>query len=556
MPKALEHMTRAELIEFVRELQSKETEQALRRTILELQVYREEVRQQNEELIATQRDLEWSRNRYVELYDSAPIGYVTLDLSGIITEINLTGAQMLGYPVKRLVGRPFLSVVDNADVFLGHLSRCKKSNGDDVVSEVELRGAEGRALSVEIRSRVVTGDDCLFVRTTLSDLSERRRAEEQRRTLELRAQVAQEANEAKDRLLAVLSHELRNPLAAISAGASLLAEIEGLPERVAAAVERIRRNVAAEARLINDLLDASRLRHGKLRMERQAVDLHVVVEDAVAALRAERPELQLHVALAAAHPFVQGDAMRLGQVVSNLLRNARDATAQGGSISVATADGPDGLLRLSVADTGCGIEAADLARIFDPFEQSGRADGELGGLGLGLAICKSLVEAHGGTVHAQSGGRGRGATFEVELPALVGEARARVAPRAPAARPPASPMQRILLVDDHQDTAESLAMLLRQRGFEVAVAHSVASALERAAEGFDLLISDLGLPDGNGHELLQRIAARAPLRAIALSGYGGEADIAASRAAGFDAHLVKPVDAVRLLGVIDRVAAA
>jgi hypothetical protein len=401
--------------------------------------------------------------------------------------------------------------------------------------------------------RMTRAELLALVRRLRSGESKRLRLEAERDRLELRAKVASEANEEKDRLLAVLSHELRNPLAAISAGASLLGEVKGLPESLAAAVERIRRNVAAEARLIEDLLDASRLRHGKLRIERRVVDVHVVLEDAVAALGAEAPEPAIALALEAAHPFVEGDAMRLGQVAANLLRNARDAVAGGGSIRLATADLPDGRIVISVEDNGCGIEAADLARIFGPFEQSARVDGDGRGLGLGLAICKSLVDAHGGEIRAHSSGPGRGARFEVELPVLSRGAHAQAVPRK---APERGSSLRILLVDDHRDTADSLAMLLRQRGYQVAVAHSVASALEQADVGFDVLVSDLGLPDGDGRELVEQLAARGPLRAIALSGYGGEDDVAASLAAGFEAHLVKPVEPSRLLRAIERVAAA
>jgi PAS domain S-box-containing protein len=554
--KRPDQMTRAELIEHVRELRANENERGLRRTILELEVFREELRQQNEELINAQRELEWSRNRYVELFDSAPVGYVTFDDKGVIEEINLTGAQMLGgTEPARLVGRPFLFAVAESHAFLDHLRRSRDERGQQpIVSELVLRRTDGSTLPVEARTLPVKNVGRPLFRTTLSDLTERHRVEEERRRLELRAQVAQEANEAKDRLLAVLSHELRNPLAAISAGASLLAEAEGLPERFAAAVERIRRNVAAEARLINDLLDASRLRHGKLRVDRQPVDLHVVVEDAVAALRGESPGLALEVSLRAENPLVEGDAMRLGQVISNLLRNAREAVADGGSVRLTTTNGPQGVL-LQVADTGCGIEPGDLARIFDPFEHA-RTNLEEKGLGLGLSISKTLVETHGGRIHAWSGGVGEGAAFEVELPVLPAQNGGAAAPPAPAVRRAPPLTLRILLVDDHRDTAESLAMLLRQRGFEVVVAYSMASALEKASSGFDLLISDLGLPDGSGRELAERLAAGGPIRAIALSGYGAEADVAASRAAGFRAHLVKPVEPARLLRVIERVSAA
>jgi CheY-like chemotaxis protein len=241
-------------------------------------------------------------------------------------------------------------------------------------------------------------------------------------------------------------------------------------------------------------------------------------------------------------------------VVSNLLRNARDAVVQGGTVRIATANAQQGIV-LEVSDTGCGIEPGDLARIFDAFEHA-RTNPEERGLGLGLSISKSLVEAHGGRIHAWSAGPERGATFEVVLPSLPAEAVVRAPPPPRDTHPVELPALRILLVDDHQDTAESLAMLLRQRGFDVVVAYSMASALDKATSGFDVLISDLGLPDGSGRELAERLAAAGPIRAIALSGYGGEADVAASRAAGFRAHLVKPVEPARLLRVIERVSAA
>jgi hypothetical protein len=318
-------------------------------------------------------------------------------------------------------------------------------------------------------------------------------------------------------------------------------------------VERILRNAFAEARLVTDLLDASRLRHGKLRVEREAVDLHAAIEDTLAGL-GETFGRPVQLALEARHHTVSGDVMRLGQVLSNLLRNAQSATEQGGEIRVSTSNpSPDRVL-VSVIDTGRGIEPDNLARIWSPFEQSAKPSADGPGLGLGLPISKGLVEAHGGRIEAKSDGPGKGARFDVELPVLA------AAPAEPgrsrtAAESRATPL-RILLVEDHQDTAEPLKLLLEQRGFEVRVADSIAAALVRAAEGFDVLISDLGLPDGTGRELAQRLAERGPLRAIALSGYGSDADVRASQQAGFRAHLVKPVEPHTLLRILARVAAA
>jgi PAS domain S-box-containing protein len=557
--KPLAQMTRAELMEEVRRLRSGEVEQTLRRTILELQVFREEVRQQNEELVDAQKRLEWTANRYAELYDSAPVGYVTFDAEGVVEEINLTGARLLGREVPHLVGSVFFPHVEDRELWATHVTRCRGSRGHDVVTELALRTASGRALPVELRTRPILAEGRMLFRTTITDLSERRRAEEERRELLVRERVAREANEAKDQFLAILSHELRNPLAAISAGASALAEHRHLPAALDETVARIRRNVMSEARLITDLLDASRLRHGKVRIERRPVDLHVVVADAIAGLRTEFPDLDVRLELGATQHQVRGDATRLGQVIANLLRNAREATRERGEIRIVTWNPSADRLVVSVIDTGRGIASDQLPHLFTTFgaPRPHREPGE--GLGLGLVISKGLVEAHGGELDVRSGGAGQGARFDVELATLPKSEQ--VAPSEPlaeagaeAARPHES--LRILLVDDHRDTAESLAMLLEQRGFHVLLADSVASALERAKLGFDVLISDLGLPDGDGRELATRLAERGPLRAIALSGYGTDADLAASREAGFRAHLVKPVEPSRLLKVIARVAAA
>jgi CheY-like chemotaxis protein len=264
--------------------------------------------------------------------------------------------------------------------------------------------------------------------------------------------------------------------------------------------------------------------------------------------------LALNLELDAKRHHVRADAARLQQVLWNLLKNAVKFTADGGSIRIATTNPDDGHVRIEVADTGVGIAPAVLPTIFDAFVQGGRAvTRRHGGLGLGLAISKRLVEMHGGRLTAHSDGDGKGSTFGVELPLTSAAA-------TEEAQPPqqggvgAAPARTILLVEDHPDTAKSMRRLLRSSGYDVRTADSVASAsAARSAEAFDLLVCDIGLPDGSGLDLMRQLLAKRPVKGIALSGYGMEEDVRRSREAGFVEHLTKPVDVRKLEEVIARV---
>ncbi len=370
------------------------------------------------------------------------------------------------------------------------------------------------------------------------DRNERRLAEARR--------AAEEANARKDRFLASVSHELRTPLTPVLAGVRLL-EREDLPVGASETLAMIRRNVERESRLVEDLLDLARVAKGKLDLRMGTVDLHEVVRDAVETCRSEleAKRLSVRVELAAEGHSVRGDAARLEQVFWNLLRNAIKFTPPGGAISVRTADEKGGRVSVSVSDTGMGIARDDLGRIFDPFEQGARAEVH-GGLGLGLAIAREMTERHGGTIAAASDGQGRGATFEVALPAISGASEGEA-----AARPADAARIRILVVEDHADTARAIAALLRADGHEVVIAGTVAEAVaahrERPA---DLVLSDLGLPDGSGLRLPSALDAIRPTRAIVLSGYGSQADLNRSREAGFVGHLVKPVTAEKIAGAV------
>ncbi len=372
---------------------------------------------------------------------------------------------------------------------------------------------------------------------------------------------AESASRAKDAFLAALSHELRTPLAPVLMMARALAEDERLPVDARDNLRMIERNIALEAHLIDDLLDLTRIAQGQLRLRAEPCDAHSLIGLAVEIVRddAFAKSIAIERNFAAELSGLVADPARFQQVIWNLLRNAVKFTPRGGRISIRTANersGPENsILRIEVTDTGAGIEEKALERIFLPFEQvASEGDHRFGGVGLGLAIARAIVSLHGGTITAQSEGTDRGSTFVVELPGATSPPHGvsdELFP-SPAASSPvlladapaeASAPLRLLLVEDHEATMMVLSKLLRGSGHRVIEATDVAHALEAAAHHpFDLVISDLGLPDGTGTELMQKLRATYDLRGIALSGYGMDEDVSRSLAAGFTMHLTKPVD--------------
>ncbi len=384
--------------------------------------------------------------------------------------------------------------------------------------------------------------------------------------------AAEAANHAKDQFLAMLSHELRTPLSPVINTVQLLENDESLPAGLRPAIAMIRRNVELEARLIDDLLDLTRVSKGKVRLSLDTVDAHHVIQTGLGICQDEitAKDLAVSLELGAGEHHLRGDAARLHQVIWNLLKNAVKFTPPGGRITVRSRNPAPHRLQVEVADTGIGIPPELLPKIFDAFEQGAR-DGQGGGLGLGLAIAKALVELHEGSLEAGSAGPGQGAVFtlgfptvKAPAPVLPGASPIRGADHRPATpgagdRAPVRAAPRLLLVDDHPDTLRSMQMLLTRRGYQVCTAPDVQSALATAAGGnFDLLISDVGLPDGSGMDLMRRLcAARGEnLPGIALSGYGMEEDVARSHAAGFREHLTKPVDTQTLEDAIRRLLAS
>jgi len=360
---------------------------------------------------------------------------------------------------------------------------------------------------------------------------------------------AERASEAKDRFLAMLSHELRTPLTPVLASVFMLEREDNVPKVIHESLQLIRRNVELEARLIDDLLDLTRISKGKVQLSFEIVDAHTLLRNAleICQLEIEQKKLELRSEFAATKVYLQADPARLQQIFWNLIKNAVKFTPHGGKLGIRTTNNGNGQFRLEVEDSGCGIDPGVLPRIFHAFEQAGRT--QLGGLGLGLAISKALVEAHHGSISAESQGRDSGATFTALFPTCERNAipESSDAPRSTAKRR----FVRLLLVEDHEDTNRSLTRMLRRRGYEVHPANDIRSALDIATrKQFDVLVSDIGLPDGSGIDLLKALRAKRDVFGIALSGYGMEEDIRRSGEAGFSHHLVKPVDLNKLDSII------
>ncbi|HVU16600.1 MAG TPA: ATP-binding protein [Candidatus Didemnitutus sp.] len=371
------------------------------------------------------------------------------------------------------------------------------------------------------------------------------------------------ASRAKDDFLAALSHELRTPLNPVLLVASDAMANDEFPESAREAFRVIEKNVMLEARLIDDLLDLTRIAHGKLSLDFQGLSVHAVLRDAIGTTLTDirDRDLNLRLQLSNSEPRVLGDPGRLQQVFWNILKNAVKFSPAGGQIEVTSAIESSGKeIVISVTDAGIGMDSTEISRVFSAFVQGDHAAigtaHRFGGLGLGLAITRKLLELHSGSIEARSPGKGKGSTFVVRLPLMTPLAPATdasAAPRGghglPSSRAPFGASRRILLVEDHDVTRATLSRLLVRRGFQVTSVPSAAKACDAARHGsFDLVLSDIGLPDSDGFALMRKLRDEHGLKGIALTGYGMEEDLAKSSDAGFFAHLTKPISA----SVLDR----
>jgi two-component system, sensor histidine kinase and response regulator len=419
--------------------------------------------------------------------------------------------------------------------------------GHEVVFDRSLHNAHGKNIICEVRLVRLPSKDRGLIRASLIDITDRKHAEQERQSLLLREQAARAqavaANQAKDQFLAILSHELRTPLTPILLKLLLLERDPQLPAEMRPSLEMIRRNVELEVRLIGDLLDVSQIMRGNLRLELGDADVHDCLRAAMEICAPQIATREHHVTLdlQAQRHHMRADAVRLKQVFWNLLGNAIKYTPQGGTIILRSSNTASGDLQVQVIDNGTGIIPEVLDRIFEPFVQGEQTlSRRYGGLGLGLSIAKALVEAHHGTLTAASPGKDRGATFTMVFPAVATDAIP--PPRDPSIiKAPPRPL-RILLVEDDPDTLRVMKQLLRLSNHEIRTAQSVDEAVKCAdAWEFDLLLSDIGLADGTGWDLLTKLRARRPVKAIAVSGFASEEDVQRSKAAGFTEHLTKPI---------------
>lgn len=490
-----------------------------------------------------------------ELLNTAPCGFLTFADDGIIRAVNATLLGMLGYEPGELDGNHVQVILSGGGrvFYQTHLFPLLKLHGqvEEIYISLRAKSGEDVPMLINARRRESQGEllnDCVFVR-----MHQRRNFEDE---LLKAKKAAQQANKAKDEFLAALSHELRTPLSPVLMLSTVMEGDPALSEDVREQASIIRRNAELEARLIDDLLDLTRIARGKLKLVSAAVDLHRLLSETEEIVKSESlgKRVAVHFTKEASEYCVHGDSARLQQVFWNVIKNAIKFTPPGGQVHVHTSNPSPGRIAVRMTDTGIGIAPEALPVIFNAFEQGGISTQRFGGLGLGLAITKAIVGMHGGTIRAESEGKGHGATFTVELKATETKQAAVDIPK-PVQLDHAGKL-RLLLVEDHESTRDVLARLLRRSGHEVSAAGTGEEALRIAETGgpFDVVISDIGLPDQSGFELMRHLKSRHQLLGIALSGYGMEEDVRKAKAAGFSAHLVKPVPLDQLSALLEKVA--
>ena len=472
------------------------------------------------------------------------------DDKGCMRFANPAALALIGKPLDQVLGRTdaeFLVDQEAAQTIMENDRRIMQTGIADELEE-PVRSSSGEEtiwLSLKIPYRD-ENNQVIGLLGIARDITERKRIE----------QKLHEESHRKDDFLAMLAHELRNPLAPITTAAQLLALFATDEQRVRQAAQVISRQAAHMVGLVDDLLDVSRVTRGLIDLQKDKVDIKSVTADAIEQVRPliESRKHELITRMTAAQVMVHGDRTRLVQAIANLLNNAAKYTLAGGHITL-TLDADEGQVRLSVADDGIGISAELLPRVFDLFIQGERTpDRAQGGLGLGLALVKSVIGMHGGTVEAHSRGPGSGSVFKIALLRLAEEVETAAFQLPPARQKLAKGSLKIMVVDDNVDAARSIAYLLEAFGHAVTVKHDAFEALETAVKArSDVFILDIGLPGMDGYELARRLRAEARLAGstlIALTGYGQASDRDCAMDAGFDHHLVKPVTMDRLLGIL------
>lgn len=533
-----------------------------------------------------------AEDQFRQLVELAPDAMLSVDADGRIIWLNAEAERLYGYPRDELLGQPIDVLLpeqrralhaSHRQEYLAAASKRAMGAGRDVVG----RRKDGSEFPAEITLAPLQTPRGLVVTTITRDLTERHRVENERLQLVRERVEAEAASRAKDEFLATLSHELRTPLQAILGWVRMLRS-GALDETVSArALETIERNARLQARMVDDLLEVSRIVSGKLKLDVRDVELPLVVEAAVESLRttAYARRIRVNVLVDPAVPAVSGDVDRLQQVVWNLIFNAIKASPDGGKVEVRVEPNENGRARIAVTDSGKGIDPSLLGEVFERFTRSPASGRAHGGLGLGLAIVRNLVELHGGTIEAHNTHHA-GSRFVVELPVAATEQPAAAAiaseqqPVATASAPsptasdgapepaqaasttPAASSRldglSVLVVDDEPDTLEVVGAALRHAGAVVESASSAGEALEKfRVRTPDVLISDLAMPGENGYQLIAKVRALGIDRggkvpAVALSAYTGPEDRRQALTAGFQLYVAKPVEPFELVKVVRR----
>jgi PAS domain S-box-containing protein len=488
-----------------------------------------------------------------ELYEHAPCAYLSTRSDGTIVRGNATFFEWIGAAAGDIVGkRRFQSLLTiGARIYYEtHYAPLLQMQGTVNEIALEVRRSDGSIRPVVASARQLRDSEgrVTFVRVALFDSTDRRRYEQEilkaRQSAEAVARELERADRRKTEFIATLAHEMRNPLAPIRNALEIVKRSND-PGLAVQTLSMMHRQVAQLDRLVEDLFDVSRIGQDKLTLRLGPVDLASVVHHAaeMSAPLLENAGVAYSADLPAASVYVRGDAARLAQVIGNVLNNASKFTPAGGSVFLTlTREGEDAVIR--IRDTGVGLDPTQLSRVFDMFMQAEIAAEHRAGLGIGLTLAREFTERHGGRISVHSDGPGQGAEFTIALPALI-EAPQAVERTLEQAAPAATAPRRILVVDDNKDSASMIALLLSLEGHETRQAHDGLEAVRIAAEFKPhVVLLDIGLPVLNGYQVAERIRAEMALPPVlaALTGWGQEEDRRKAKAAGFDAHLVKPVD--------------
>lgn len=500
--------------------------------------------------VTERRRLGEAKARLSAIVETSDDAIVSKTLDGAVRSWNKGAERIFGYSSDEVIGRPITIIIPPELHSEEYVILDKLRRGEQIDHyETERIRKDGTRIHVSLTVSPIRNEDGVITGASkiARDITERKQTEE----------LLREANQRKDEFIAILAHELRNPLAPLQNALSITRLVDD-PQQCSYALEVMGRQVDRITRLVDDLMDVSRLAQGRLRLRKEPVELELIMSRALDDVRnmADSSGHRLVVDVPEEPLYVDGDPIRLGQILLNLLSNAVKYTPKGGSIHV-QAERVEGQLRISVRDDGVGIPVEELENVFEMFRQIGHTSDEgSGGLGIGLSLVKSLVELHGGSVAARSAGIGKGSEFIVWLPLQLGHGLSSTARSGvQLSRNDTAVGNRVLVVDDNGDTTETLKMLLEMSGHNVRTAADGHAALEAASEFKpELVLLDIGLPGMNGCEVARCIRAedwgkQAVLAAV--TGWGNAADRKRTREAGFDYHLVKPLTSEQLKQLLD-----